>query len=209
MHIDRLDARNDGCDEKTARAGGRTHTQRTWSIPALEDAEELLLLLLLARDADLRRAAAARPVHARDLGRRQGPGVAPHLLVVREAVLLRAGREVVAALGAAAPVEGLAEDADVGLRVEVGLVLVRHLLDVGLAVVEGRHAEARLYPALLALELLPLLGRHARGHVGLELRGRAHGGRGGLEGGGGRERKRDDDGLHGVFFLPLGLYANA
>merc|ERR1719213_1598559 len=229
MHIDRLDARNDGCDEKTARAGGRAHTQRTWSARALEDAEELLLLLLLARDADLRRAAAARPVHARDLGRRQGPGVAPHLLVVREAVLLRARREVVAALGAAAPVEGLAEDADVGLGVEVGLVLVRHLLDVGLAVVEGRHAEARLHPALLALphvvgvdgvevvglalfqrrdegvegagleaaraagaevrlrllllglDLLPLLGRHARGHVGAELGRYARRGRRGLE----------------------------
>merc|ERR1719213_1597086 len=271
MHIYRLDARNDGCEEKTARAGGRTHTQRTWSASALEDAEELLLLLRLARDADLRRAAAARPVHARDLGRRQGPGVAPHLLVVREAVLLRARREVVAALGAAAPVEGLAEDADVGLGVEVGLVLVRHLLDVGLAVVEGRHAEARLHPALLALEvrvvpgaaalhvgdvfqgdlalahvlgvdgvevvglallerrdegvegagleaaraagaevrlrllllgldLLPLLGRHAARHVGLQLRRYARRGRGGLEGAGRREGEGDDDGLHGVFF---------
>merc|ERR1719182_1170871 len=277
MHIDRLDARNDGCDEKTARAGGRTHTQRTWGARALEDAEELLLLLLLARDADLRRAAAARPVHARDLVRRQGPGVAPHLLVVREAVLLGPRREVVAALGAAAPVQGLAEDADVGLRVEVGLVLVRHLLDVGLAVVEGRHAEARLHPALLALEvrvvpgaaalhvgdvlqgdlalahvfgvdgvevvglalfqrrdegvegagleaagaagaevrlrllllgldLLPLLGRHAARHVGLQLRRYARRGRGGLEGGGGREREGDDDGLHGCF-LRFGLYA--
>merc|ERR1719213_946771 len=123
MHIDRLDARNDGCDELTARAGGRTHTQRTWGARSLEDAEELLLLLLLARDADLRRAAAARPVHARDLVRGQGPGVAPHLLVVREAVLLGPRREVVAALGAAAPVEGLAEDADVGLGVEVALSL--------------------------------------------------------------------------------------
>merc|ERR1719213_1302187 len=153
MHIDRLDARNDGCDEKTARAGGRAHTQRTWSARALEDAEELLLLLRLARDADLRRAAAARPVHARDLGRRQGPGVAPHLLVVREAVLLRARREVVAALGAAAPVEGLAEDADVGL-----------------AVVEGRHAEARLHPALLALQI-GIVPRAAALHVGDVLQG--------------------------------------
>merc|ERR1719333_629020 len=255
--------------EDGARRRSDTHTERTWSARALEDAEELLLLLLRAR-VDLRRAAAARPVHARDLGRRQGPGVAPHLLVVREAVLLGPRREVVAALGAAAPVQGLAEDADVGLRVEVGLVLVRHLLDVGLAVVEGRHAEARLHPALLALEvrvvpraaalhvgdvfqgdlalahvvgvdgvevvglallerrdegvegagleaaraagaevhlrllllgldLLPLLGRHAARHVGLQLRRYARRGRGGLEGAGRREGEGDDDGLHGYF----------
>merc|ERR1719359_1302944 len=135
----------------------------TWP-RTLEEAEELLLLLLRAR-ADLRRAATARPVHARDLVGRERAGVAPHLLVVRKAVLLRARREVVAALGAAAPVEGLAEDADVGLGVEVGLVLLRHLLDVGLAVVEGRHAEARLHPALLALEV-GIVPRAAALHVG-------------------------------------------
>merc|ERR1719213_962982 len=246
MHIDRLDARNDGCDEKTARAGGRTHTQRTWSIPALEDAEELLLLLRLARDADLRRAAAARPVHARDLVRGQRPGVAPHLLVVREAVLLRARREVVAALGAAAPDVGLAvvegrhaearlHPALLALQIgivpgaaalHVGDVLERDLalahvvgVDgvevVGLALLEGRDEgvegpglkaagtagpQVRLRLLLLGLDLLPLLGRHARGHVGAELRRYARRGRGGLEGGGRREGEGDDDGLHGCLF---------
>merc|ERR1719366_21550 len=135
----------------------------TWP-RTLEEAEELLLLLLRAR-VDLRRAAATRPVHARYLVGRERAAVAPHLLVVREAVLLRARREVVAALGAAAPVEGLAEDADVGLGVEVGLVLGRHLLDVGLAVVEGRHAEARLHPALLARQVRVVPGPAAL-HVG-------------------------------------------
>ena len=65
-----------------------------------------LLRRLLPAGRDLRRGAhhAAARVHALDLLLRQSAGVAPHLLVVREAVALRARGEVVA-LGAAAPVQ--------------------------------------------------------------------------------------------------------
>ncbi|CAH0364491.1 unnamed protein product, partial [Pelagomonas calceolata] len=132
----------------------------------LEEAEELLLRRLLPAGRDFGRGAhhAAARVHALDLLLRQSAGVAPHLLVVREAVALRARGEVVA-LGAAAPVQGLPEEADVGLDVVVLLVRRELALLLRFAVVVGRHAEARLHPALLALEVRVVPGPAAL-HVG-------------------------------------------